>query len=75
MPNDAEPDYAWWAKADSWGLKESALLLHGLDPYLCRQLRLTESEVPAEFIKVKRTYFLLQSISWKEKYPSYTLRQ
>lgn len=63
-----KPDYKWWAKADSWSLKEAALLLHGIDPYQHRPLRLAERDIPPEFSKTQKTYLLLQSIPWKERY-------
>jgi hypothetical protein len=71
MQNYAKPDYAWWAKVDSWSLEDAALLLHDVDPCSCRLFGYP-TEIPLEFREVHRTCSLLKSIAWKEKYPFYT---
>lgn len=71
MLNKAQPDYAWWAKADSWSFADAALLLHDIDPCSCRLFGLP-TEIPLDFSEVHRTCSLLKSIAWKEKYPFHT---
>ncbi len=68
MEDNKEPDYSWWAKADSWSFEDAALPLHGVDPASCRLFGHTE--IPFWRTEVHRTCDLLKSISWKEKYPS-----
>jgi hypothetical protein len=48
--NPKEPDYAFWAKLDSWPLKDAALLLCGSDPDQFRgtNLRFNSKDVPQE---------------------------
>jgi len=65
-------DYAWWAKMDSWALKESAFLLHDIDPHLYRSFRLAEADIPPGLEEIQRTYWLLQSIAWKERHSYHT---
>jgi hypothetical protein len=72
MFKNQKPNYEWWAKMDSWNIKESAFLLHDLDPHEYRPIRLAEANLPLRLDEIQKTYWLLQNTRWKEKYPYHT---
>lgn len=63
-----KPDYKYWAKAESWSLKESSFLLHDVEPLHYRSLRLGDREIPQEFTEIQKTYLLLRSVSWEKRF-------
>src|ERR1700722_11912359 len=71
MAKGNKPDYQWWAKKDVWTLKESTFLLHDLDPFPYRSLRIYDNDTPEEFREEQRTYFLLRSVPWSVRYPKH----
>lgn len=71
MKNRDKPDYKLWAKKETWSLKEGVLLLHGLDPLKHRSLRPYDREIPPEFEEVQKTYLLMRSVPWRERYPEF----
>ncbi|MFT3742414.1 MAG: hypothetical protein QM752_07135 [Gammaproteobacteria bacterium] len=63
-----KPDYKFWAKKDTWTIKEAALLLHRREPFNHRSLRINNRDIPTEFLTVQKTYFLLNSVPWWGRY-------
>lgn len=63
-----KPDYKLWAIAETWSLRQGALILNGFDPHVCG-VRLTEKEIPTEFAKAHKMYQILRTVPWRMHYP------
>lgn len=66
-----KPDYKFWAAKDSWSQTKTAFLLHGIDPDMFSKVDFRGDKSPSEFAEVKKTFDIIHSIPWKDRYPHY----
>lgn len=66
----SKPDYKYWAAKDAWSQNKAAFLLHGMDPDMYSKIDL-RSDKSKEFAEVKKTFEIIHSIRWRERYPGY----
>lgn len=68
MSDNQKPDYTYWAKMDTWGLKDATLLLHDIEPMQFSGLNFLASDLPSNFYEMKKTYHILKKVPWETRY-------